>query len=116
MEKQTDPTEGRKYDSGKPEYALVPLRSLEEMTKVLTIGRKKYEKNNWTYVDDAQYRYFNAAMRHILAWQSGEKSDSETGLNHLAHAMCCISFMLERDIVGEEQWNKLYPGKNKNEN
>lgn len=106
-----NPEEGRKYDAGKPEYGLIPLKALEEMTKVLTVGAKKYSPGNWAYVDDAQNRYYDALFRHLVSWKSGEKNDPETGLNHLAHAACCVYFIMERDIVGEEEWNKRYPKK-----
>ena len=36
-----------------------------------------------------------AAMRHIMAFNDGEDKDPESGLSHLAHAACCIMFLLE---------------------
>lgn len=93
-----DPTEGRKFDGGKPEYALMPPYSLEETVKVLTFGAQKYERNNWRFVDDAKYRYFNALQRHVWAWQKGETIDPESGLHHLAHAMCCLTFLMEPEL------------------
>ena len=35
-------------------------------------------------------RYFSAAHRHIHAWVGGELRDRESGLPHLAHAVCCL--------------------------
>jgi len=95
---------GVKYDGGKPEYDLVPSLALEETVQVLTFGAKKYAPDNWKRVPDGKRRYFSAAMRHMWAWWRGEKLDPETGLNHLAHAMCCLMFLLEKDIANE--WNE----------
>lgn len=90
-----NPTEGRKFDSGKPRYDLVPFEALEEMVKVLTFGATKYTPDNWRYVDNFDSRYFAACLRHITAYARGELNDPETGLPHLAHAMCCLAFLLE---------------------
>ncbi len=33
--------------------------------------------------------------RHIFAWWGGEDKDPETGFSHLAHAGCCLLFLME---------------------
>lgn len=98
---------GMKYDGGKPEYDLVPSRALEETVNVLTFGAKKYAPDNWKYVANGKRRYFSAAMRHMWVWFRGEKTDPETGLNHLAHAMCCLMFLLEKDL--DNAWDGEEP-------
>lgn len=94
-------TEGRKYDAGKPEFSLLPPFALEAVAKVLTIGAQKYAVDNWKYVPNGAYRYKNAAMRHLNEYIKGNKNDDETGLNHLAHAICCLMFMLDADESGK---------------
>jgi hypothetical protein len=32
-------------------------------------------------------------MRHLAAWQRGEENDAESGLPHLAHAMCNLRML-----------------------
>lgn len=93
----SDPTQGRKFDSGKPEYGLIPPHALDEMVKVLTIGAQKYDRENWRYVKDGERRYFDAAQRHMWAWRRGEDLDPESGLHHLAHAMANLFFLYEID-------------------
>lgn len=88
-------TIGTKYDNGKLEYGLVPPLALEEMVKVLTFGAQKYSRENWRQVEDGRRRYFDALMRHLWAWKRGEEIDSESGLSHLGHAMCCLYFLYE---------------------
>lgn len=90
QDKQT----GVKYDSDKPEYSLLPKGVLNSVVKVLGFGSKKYSKDNWQKVSNPKERYYNAAQRHIHQWWEGEKYDDETGENHLAHAICCLMFML----------------------
>jgi len=87
-------TQGRKYDTGKPDYTLLPWDAVEEIVKVLDFGARKYARDNWKHVDGAETRYLAAALRHITAHARGEKDDPETGISHLAHAGCCLLFLL----------------------
>lgn len=89
---------GRKYDGGKLEYGLLPPLALEETVKVLTFGAQKYERDNWQKVPDSKRRYFDAMQRHVWAWKQGEQIDEESGIHHLAHAMCCMMFLYEHDV------------------
>ena len=91
-------TTGRKFDGGKLEYGLLPPLALEETVKVLTFGAQKYERDNWQKVPDSKRRYFDAMERHIWAWKKGEQTDPESGIHHLAHAMCCLMFLYEHDV------------------
>ena len=104
---EEDGEKGRKFDSGKLQYGLLPPLALKETVKVLTIGAVKYDKNNWQKVPDAQSRYYDALQRHLWDWFAGEQYDPETGINHLAHAMCNILFLLERDLHTEEEWKDI---------
>ena len=85
---------GKKFDEQKARWCLLPWQELEEVVKVMMHGSKKYEDFNWQKVSNGKERYFNAAMRHILAWQKGEIKDKESDLAHLAHAVCCLLFLM----------------------
>ena len=84
---------GRKDDQGKNRLDLIEPEFIEGVGKVLTFGAEKYEENSWQKVDNAENRYYAAAMRHLLAWRKGEKIDPESGLNHLDHVACNIMFL-----------------------
>ena len=90
-----------KHDAGKTEYCYLSPIAMEEICKVLTFGAKKYAPHNWTK-GFKWTRVFSAAMRHLFAWLSGQDKDSETGLSHLAHAACCIMFLLEFAVTKPE--------------
>lgn len=86
-------TIGAKYDGGKVMYELLPAEALHEIARVLTFGAKKYSARNWE--NGINYsRIFGALMRHLWAWWSGKNTDDETGISHLAHAGCCLFFLL----------------------
>jgi len=89
--------EGIKYDNEKLDWSLLPYEQVEEVVKVLHLGAKKYAPDNWKYVQPYKLRYFNAAMRHLIAWWKGERLDQETNISHLAHAICCLLFMMWHD-------------------
>lgn len=87
-------TEGIKYDASKPRWSLIPQGTLEEVIKVLEYGANKYSPDNWKKVPEMEVRYYDAAMRHIDAYWQGEYLDEESGQPHLAHAVCCLMFLM----------------------
>ncbi len=95
MESQT----GTKHDQGKPDWNLMPWRSLAEVQAVLDYGAKKYGEWNWQAVEKPRTRYLAAMFRHIIAYARGEECDAESGYHHLAHAVCCALFILHFDGV-----------------
>ncbi len=86
-----------KQSENKIQWDLLPWCEVEEVVKVFQFGNTKYEKNDWMKVENKRDKYFAAALRHIIAWWNGESKDSESGLNHLAHAICCLLILM---------WNK----------
>mgnify|MGYP003335144835 FL=1 len=82
-----------KADAGKPRYDLLPPEFLHETAAVLTYGANKYTPNNWANGADWS-RYFSAMQRHLWAWWAGEEKDTETDITHLAHAACCLAFLM----------------------
>ncbi len=96
---------GDKFDDGKLNYALMPWKPVDEIVRVLMFGAKKYGDNDWKQVIDARRRYLSAAYRHINAYAEGEINDSESGFKHLAHAMCCLIFILWFDLNDKAQTN-----------
>lgn len=88
---------GVKHDSEKLRLDLLPWDALEPVARVLQFGAKKYDDDNWRKVPDQRRRYFAAALRHLSAWKRGEKIDPESGLPHLAHAACCVLFLIVAD-------------------
>jgi hypothetical protein len=84
-----------KYDEGKDPIALLPLRPLRFVVRVLAYGAKKYAPWAWREHAGEWSRMYSATQRHLWAWWEGEDTDPETGLPHLAHAACCVIFLLE---------------------
>jgi len=82
-----------KYDAGKPPMSMLPGAALEAVALVLDFGAHKYGRDNWR--NGFSYsRLMDAAVRHLYTFQEGEDNDPETGLSHIAHASCCLLFLL----------------------
>jgi len=86
--------EGRKDDTGKIQWSLLPVEAVESIVRVLMFGAKKYAAWNWVKVADGETRYYDACIRHLVAHKKGESLDPESKLPHLAHAGCCILFLI----------------------
>lgn len=91
----------QKDNTGKRLWKLLPTKAVGLVVDVLGYGAylaprpdgtKGYGENNWQGIPTLDY--YDAALRHLTAWKLGERLDSASGLPHLAHAACCILFML----------------------
>jgi len=104
FKKLTELNSGYKSDNDKDQYSLLPVDSLREIVKVLTFGAKKYEPYNWA---KGMYysRIYSALQRHLNTWWGKEDNDPETKLSHLAHAGCCILFLLAYQLRGMTKWD-----------
>ena len=92
-------SQGMKNDQDKNRLDLIEPEFIEGVGEVLTFGAKKYEPNNWQKVENPEDRYYAAALRHLLAWRRGEKTDEESGLSHLKHVATNIMFLLHFEEV-----------------
>jgi hypothetical protein len=99
-----------KDTKGKPVLGLLPFEALVEVSKVREFGIDKYgEDNNWRNV--APVDFVEAALRHSHKWLDAHRGysdrraeDSESGINHLAHAACSLILALA-NIKNEEKKN-----------
>jgi hypothetical protein len=85
--------QGVKFDAQKPRMDLLDAYAIEQLACVLTFGAQKYEAHNWRK-GIVRGRLLAAALRHLFAYLRGEDRDPESGLSHVAHAMCCCMFLL----------------------
>lgn len=83
---------GARYNTGKPDFSLIPLSTMEDEARVWMYGQQKYAAWNWAK-GMPWSAVFASLMRHMAAWQRGEEVDAESGLPHLAHAMCNLRML-----------------------
>lgn len=86
---------GIKHDADKLRWSLLPINATEQVVRVLEHGAEKYGAHNWKKLENLQDRYINASLRHIVERLKGNKIDPDSGVDHLAHAVCSLLFILE---------------------
>ncbi|MBD3292991.1 MAG: hypothetical protein GF393_08715 [Armatimonadia bacterium] len=77
-------------------YDLIPPEALRALAEVLTYGARKYGDRNWEQGLDWS-RPYAAGQRHLWAWWAREGTDPETGLSHLAHAICNLAMLIHHE-------------------
>lgn len=95
----TDPNTGGMKASKPIMVGAVDPVARTELAKVAAFGTAKYDRGNylkgyaWSLSVDALHR-------HILAFESGEDLDPESGLHHMAHAswhcLALVSFAMHQ--------------------
>lgn len=91
----------RKDTLGKPRHSLIPSEAITALAEVLTFGADKYGEHNWKKCKNTSV-YLDALERHLQAWRCGERLDKESGLPHLAHALCNLTFLVYLDSKGKK--------------
>ena len=95
-----------KHDQDKIQMELIPPELLIEVGKVLTFGATKYAPRNWEKGMDWS-RAYGALLRHMMAFWGGENKDPESGLDHLSHAACCLTFLIAYNARGTGNDNRV---------
>jgi hypothetical protein len=79
---------GAKADAGKLRPTLVfrdMAHALEAVVKIASDGAVKYTAGGWLQVPNAEERYEDANLRHMLKRFKGEELDKDSMSLHLAH-------------------------------
>lgn len=81
----------------KTDISLVPPSAILGMARALENGASKYGPYNWREEGKpVQIRtYLAAAMRHILEKLDGEEEASDSGVDHLYHAMAGLAVVVD---------------------
>lgn len=102
IETGVDDDQSAKADKGKLELSLVNTELVKAVAEVRMYGTEKYgDSENWRKVEPK--RYVDALYRHLLAYIEGNEVDEESGLSHLAHMACNLSFLLDKEYLKEHK-------------
>jgi hypothetical protein len=81
---------GARYNTGKPDWSLLPMHLLEGTVRVWMYGARKYAAWNWAKGMAWSVPYA-CILRHLFAfWWKGEENDPESGEHHLDHVICNV--------------------------
>ncbi len=77
---------------GKDKYPELEIPSeMHDFMKVLEMGARKYSANNWLEPNGKRSsfkEYHDSAFHHLANSYSGQRLDTESGLDHLLHVAC----------------------------
>lgn len=81
-----------KNDLDKDRMDLIPPEVEVALARILGHGAQKYEDRNWERGMDWG-RVYAAARRHLNKFWAGIDIDSDSGMPHIDHALCCLAFL-----------------------
>jgi len=94
------------FGTQKDPMHFTPTEALRAVGRVMRGGAEKYGAYNWREDRITASTYYDAAMRHLMAWWDGEDLDPESGEPHLAHVMACCAILLdgrEQDTLNDDR-------------
>lgn len=94
------------FGEAKPKLSDTPTIGIQLMGQVHSNGASKYGRFNWREHQVSSTVYYDAALRHLMAWFDGETIDPESGISHLAHVMACCNILLDAEKNGKLNDNR----------
>lgn len=84
----------------KPRVAAVPPIAIMALGAAMQNGADKYGLFNWRETSVTATVFYNAMLRHLEQWYSGENHASDSGIHHLAHLMAGAAIILDAEMNG----------------
>lgn len=94
--KPTNPKDA--IGSRKAGISSVPAQVVAELGLAMLEGAAKYGRHNYRIAGVRASVYYDAAMRHLMAWWEGEDIDPDSGLPHVVKAMACMAVLRDAQI------------------
>jgi hypothetical protein len=82
----------------KPPLSTVPVPVLFEMGAGLMEGAAKYARHNYRVAKIRASVYYDAALRHLMAWWEGEDIDPESGVHHVGKTLSCLAVLRDAQM------------------
>lgn len=92
--------------SKKAGLSCCPSQPVMEAGLAMLSGALKYGRHNWRHTSVMASIYYDAALRHLMAWWEGEDPDPESGISHLAHAVASLLILRDADMQGTLRDNR----------
>jgi len=85
----------------KAPLSCVPMTVVAELGVAMLEGASKYGRHNWREAGVRSSVYFDAAMRHLIAWWEGEDIDRESNMSHVIKAMATLTVLRDAQMAGK---------------
>ena len=89
--------------------SVVSAPVLAEIGLAMMEGARKYGRHNYRVAGLRASVYYDACMRHMMAWWEGEDIDPDSGLSHISKALACLAVIRDSMILGN--WKDDRPPK-----
>lgn len=107
--KDTNPKDA--VGTKKVPLSVVSAPVLAEVGVAMLEGARKYGRHNYRESGVRGSVYYDATLRHLMAWWEGEDVDPDSGLNHITKAIASLTVL--RDSMLRENWVDDRPPKSK---
>lgn len=78
----------------------VPSVPLFEIGLAMMEGGRKYGAHNYRSMGVRMSVYYDAVMRHLIAWWEGEDIDPDSGLHHVIKAIASLFVLRDSMVMG----------------
>lgn len=79
----------------------LPATVMAEVSLGMMEGALKYGRHNYRVIGVRASVYYDAALRHLMAWWEGEDLDPDSGLNHVVKAIASLVVIRDAMIQGK---------------
>lgn|SRR5678816_2353424 len=84
----------------KPPLHVIPGNVLVEVGIAMAEGAAKYGPHNWRKIPIGAAAYYDAALRHLIAWWEGEDLDPDSGISHVTKAIAGLVVLRDAQLAG----------------
>lgn len=91
----------------KAPLSTVPGNVIAEIGVAMLEGASKYGRHNYRAAGVRASVYYDAAMRHLIAWWEGEDIDPDSGMSHITKLLACMTVL--RDAMHQDMWEDDRP-------
>lgn len=85
---------------GKPQMSAVPPVGMLALGAAMSDGAHKYGRFNWRTTEVTASVFYDAMLRHLLGWWSGEDHAKDSKVAHLGHLMAGAAIVLDAEMHG----------------
>lgn len=82
----------------KAPMSTVPAGVIAERGVAMLEGACKYGRHNYRAVGIRASVYYDATMRHLMAWWEGEDVDPDSGLSHITKAIASLAVLRDAQM------------------
>lgn len=86
--------------SAKASISNIPAGVIAELGVAMMEGARKYGRHNYRAAGIRASVYYDAVMRHMMAWWEGEDIDPDSGLSHITKAIATLTVLRDCQMNG----------------